>query len=218
MGRADNKAATREALVDAALAEFAEHGLDGPSLDAICARAGFTRGAFYVHFADREALLAAVMERVIGAWLAILVATAEPGQGFEATIDRFADAFAGLLRGEAEPALTASAQHFHLVLEACNRSPVVRERFTAMLGAGTAAIAAIAREGQAAGTVRPDLDAEASAPLLTALVLGLLAMVEAGVPIDPRTLAAAVRAVALVPSPGPPADLPSLTDERTRGR
>lgn len=197
MGRANTKAATREALVDAALAEFADHGLDGPSLDAICARAGFTRGAFYVHFADREALLVAVMERVIGAWLAIIVDTAEPGQGFGATIDRFADAFAGLLQGEAAPALTASAKHFHLVLEACNRSEVVRGRFTAMLAAGTAAIAAIAREGQAAGTVRPDLDAEASAPLLTALVLGLLAMVEAGVPIDPRVLAGAVRALAI---------------------
>ena len=196
MGRSDNKAATREALVDAALAEFADHGLDGPSLDAICARAGFTRGAFYVHFADREAILVAVMERVIGAWLAIVVATAEPG--FEATIDRFGDAFAGVIRGEAEPALTASAKHFHLVLEACHRSPVVRERFTTMLGAGTAAIAAIARQGQAAGTLRSDLDAEATAPLLTALVLGLLAMVEAGVPIEPRSLTAAVRALALV--------------------
>ncbi len=201
MGRADTKAATREALVDAALAEFALHGLDGSSLDAICARAGFTRGAFYVHFVDRDALLVAVMERVIGAWLAIIVDTADPGQDLEATIDRFADAFAGLLRGEAtSPALEASAQHFHLVLEACRRSDVVRGRFTAMLGAGTAAIAAIGRAGQRAGTVRADLDAEASAPLLTALVLGLLAMVEAGVPIDPKALSRAVRQLALMPA------------------
>jgi len=38
--------------------------LDTPSLDDICDRAGFTRGAFYVHFADREALLVAVMDHV----------------------------------------------------------------------------------------------------------------------------------------------------------
>ncbi|HVH04632.1 MAG TPA: TetR family transcriptional regulator, partial [Myxococcota bacterium] len=61
------KQETREALVQAAIAEFAEKGLDLPSLDAICARAGFTRGAFYVHFRDREELLGAVMERALGA-------------------------------------------------------------------------------------------------------------------------------------------------------
>ena len=51
------KQETREALLQAAMAEFAEKGLDLPSLDAICARAGFTRGAFYVHFRDREELV-----------------------------------------------------------------------------------------------------------------------------------------------------------------
>ena len=62
--REATKLETREALVSAGLAEFAEHGLDTPSLDAICARAGFTRGAFYVHFRGREDFLDAVMKRV----------------------------------------------------------------------------------------------------------------------------------------------------------
>ena len=46
------------------MALFAKHGLDGPSLDDICAHAGFTRGAFYVHFEDRDDFLVAVMDRV----------------------------------------------------------------------------------------------------------------------------------------------------------
>ena len=54
--RRETKQETREALISAALAEFAEHGFDAPSLDAICARAGYTRGAFYVHFRDRSDL------------------------------------------------------------------------------------------------------------------------------------------------------------------
>src|SRR4051812_40727719 len=62
--REETKQRTREALVEAGIALFAEQGLDGPSLDAICERAGFTRGAFYVHFRDRDELLQAVMERV----------------------------------------------------------------------------------------------------------------------------------------------------------
>ena len=38
--RAEVKEQTREALIDAAAALFGREGLDGPSLDAICARAG----------------------------------------------------------------------------------------------------------------------------------------------------------------------------------
>ena len=60
---------TREALIQAGMAELAGQGLKQPSLDAICARAGFTRGAFYVHFEDREDFIAAVMERVLGGFL-----------------------------------------------------------------------------------------------------------------------------------------------------
>src|SRR5690349_6561678 len=88
------KRETREALVDAALAEFAAHGLDAPSLDAICARAGYTRGAFYVHFRDREQLMAAVVERVIGGFLAATIARGEEARELEQTIERFADAVA----------------------------------------------------------------------------------------------------------------------------
>ena len=54
---------TREALIDAAAALFGRDGLDAPSLDDICAKAGFTRGAFYVHFKSREELIVAVVER-----------------------------------------------------------------------------------------------------------------------------------------------------------
>src|SRR5688500_7521180 len=75
--REQAKAETREALTMAALAEFAEHGLDTPSLDAICARAGYTRGAFYVHFKDRDDLIAAVMEHVTSAFIDAMIATGD---------------------------------------------------------------------------------------------------------------------------------------------
>jgi AcrR family transcriptional regulator len=53
MGRRP-KPETREALITAGMELFAKHGLDKPRLDDICEHAGFTRGAFYVHFEDRE--------------------------------------------------------------------------------------------------------------------------------------------------------------------
>jgi TetR/AcrR family transcriptional regulator, transcriptional repressor for nem operon len=68
--RGESKQKTRAALLRAALELFAEQGLDLPSLDAICDRAGFTRGAFYVHFRDRDDLLVAAMDKVGEAFLA----------------------------------------------------------------------------------------------------------------------------------------------------
>lgn len=55
--------ATRKALLDAAYALFTEHGYAGTSTPEICALAGITRGALYHHFADKQDLFRAVLER-----------------------------------------------------------------------------------------------------------------------------------------------------------
>lgn len=47
---------TRARLVDAAAQLFAEVGLDGASVEAICERAGFTRGAFYSNYESKDEL------------------------------------------------------------------------------------------------------------------------------------------------------------------
>jgi AcrR family transcriptional regulator len=53
---------TRARLVAAAAEVFAESGLDGASVEAICERAGFTRGAFYSNFATKEELFFALVQ------------------------------------------------------------------------------------------------------------------------------------------------------------
>ncbi|MBS1699429.1 MAG: TetR/AcrR family transcriptional regulator [Actinobacteria bacterium] len=47
---------TRARLLDAAAQVFAEEGLDGASVEAVCERAGFTRGAFYSNFESKDEL------------------------------------------------------------------------------------------------------------------------------------------------------------------
>lgn len=47
---------TRDRLVVAAAALFAEKGIAGSSVEEICERAGFTRGAFYSNFESKEDL------------------------------------------------------------------------------------------------------------------------------------------------------------------
>ena len=56
--------ATRDALVDAALALFTERDYAGVGTEEIVARADVTRGALYHHFKDKRDLFRAVHERV----------------------------------------------------------------------------------------------------------------------------------------------------------
>ena len=49
----------------AAVAVFAERGRDRLSVEEICEAAGFTRGAFYSNFADKDALVLALIEQGI---------------------------------------------------------------------------------------------------------------------------------------------------------
>jgi AcrR family transcriptional regulator len=55
--------ATREAILDAALALFAEQGFHGTSMPALAERAGVAAGTPYRHFESKEALLNAVYRR-----------------------------------------------------------------------------------------------------------------------------------------------------------
>ncbi|MDQ1135838.1 AcrR family transcriptional regulator [Microbacterium sp. SORGH_AS 1204] len=54
---------TRTRLMDAAAEMFAEVGIDAASVEAVCERAGFTRGAFYSNFASKEELFLALCAR-----------------------------------------------------------------------------------------------------------------------------------------------------------
>ena len=94
------KQETREALIRAGMAAFTEQGIDLPSLDAICARAGFTRGAFYVHFKDREDFFAAVAEQALQDFVNWVISTGDAQAGLRGVVDRFLGALQ-----EGKPAL-----------------------------------------------------------------------------------------------------------------
>jgi AcrR family transcriptional regulator len=61
--RAERRAATRQALLDAGARVFAEHGFARASVEAIAAEAGYTRGAFYSNFDTKEELFAELLQQ-----------------------------------------------------------------------------------------------------------------------------------------------------------
>jgi len=70
-------AATRDALLDAALRVFRDRGVAHTSLEEIAAAAGVTRGAVYWHFKDKADLFSALCERVQLPMEAMLAAAGE---------------------------------------------------------------------------------------------------------------------------------------------
>jgi len=55
--------ATREGVVEAASEVFAERGFHGATVEDICERAGFTRGAFYSNFSSKDDLVLELTRR-----------------------------------------------------------------------------------------------------------------------------------------------------------
>lgn len=76
-------AETLAKILDAAEATFSEQGFEMTQLEEIAARAGYTRGAIYAHFASKEDLFFALMEQRVLAKFADAqrVVAAEPEVG-----------------------------------------------------------------------------------------------------------------------------------------
>jgi AcrR family transcriptional regulator len=179
------KQETREALLRAGVEMFAEQGLDLPSLDALCARAGFTRGAFYVHFSGREDFTVAVMESATHLFVDALLSSRDHAVGLEEIISGFAAA----VSGGAFPIF--GPVPLHQFLAACARSAALRERYVEILLEVRSRLAEAARVDQRAGETRSEIEPELVGGLLLALALGVGTITELGVPFDPEAHAKA---------------------------
>ena len=169
--REQTKQATRVALIAAGTTEFARHGFD-VSLDAICARAKLTRGAFYVHFADRDAFIVAVMQHVLGSFV-----TALTGPAANLDLATSIRLFMMAVRSKAPVVSGGAGLRFHHVLEACRRSRVIGDAYREVVATTRALlVAAIARGGS-------DRDPEGLADLAIVVALGMLASGELDLPL-----------------------------------
>ena len=62
LSRVESRAITRSRLLEAAKEVFVERGFAGASVEEISERAGYTRGAFYSNFDDKDDIFVAVFE------------------------------------------------------------------------------------------------------------------------------------------------------------
>src|SRR5206468_8917102 len=81
----------------------------------------------------------------------------------------------------------------HHFLQACARSERIRERYVSSLNEAAHRVADAARHGQAAGTVRPEIDADQIGVMLVAMVMAVQTMVEVKFPLNVRSAANALK-------------------------
>ena len=92
------RAVTVELLLDAALQTFADTGFAAASVEDVCRRGGFTRGAFYSSFSTKHELFAALMTRETARELAaadqLVAAVQGAADPLVAAVDRVTDLLA----------------------------------------------------------------------------------------------------------------------------
>jgi AcrR family transcriptional regulator len=157
----------RGALVDAALAEFSEHGYEAATVAGIAARAGVTTGALYAHFGSKLELLVAA------------IGLASPSE-YAATLAR---AYAALPLGEIAEAfdddLALSGDRRVLLLDGivhARRDPELAATLRRGFEAYLTAMTKVTEEGVAAGVLDPAIAPAELARLGAALSLGNLVL------------------------------------------
>ncbi len=175
------KQETRAALIRAATEVFSKKGIDA-SLDEICAHAGYTRGAFYVHFKNRDELAAAVMERVGQGVLDTLLGTdeAQPIENLGDLVNRFIKA---LISGDYPLTRNGGVRPYQL-LDACARSSAIRDQYMEHVRASMDRLGGICQRLQTQGEIRNDITPQQLGFWLVTLVIGLHTLYDLDMEID----------------------------------
>ncbi|WP_175402039.1 TetR/AcrR family transcriptional regulator [Veronia pacifica] len=179
--RHEAKKASKEALVRSAIMLFPTKGLN-VSLDELCAHAGYSRGAFYVHFKNREELQMEVVEREVNTWLDNLF-----GSGIlsnEKELSNLVLKFVADLCDGRYPVSKESGLRPHQLLEMCSRSERIRKAYLKIMQTSMERIQRIIELSQGKGLIRKDLDAGQISSLLLYLSVGVHTMYDLDYPID----------------------------------
>jgi AcrR family transcriptional regulator len=161
---------TRDYLLEAAARVFAEHGYHGASLDQVAAVAGFTKGAVYSNFKNKDDLFLALIEAAYSREMTALKQTLEHSDVPPEA--RLGD-FVGLIRHELEQVPDNwSALSLEFTVYAL-RNPVARERLSELEEEDIRAIAEIIEKGRRERGIDIGEGAENAARIIVALFQGI---------------------------------------------
>lgn len=161
---------TREHLLTAAAQVFTERGFHGASMDEVAARAGFSKGAVYSNFQNKEDLFLAVLEWIYAQAMESLRETlrssAAPSES------RLAD-FADLVRRPVGPAVadwSVLYEEFHLY---ALRNPAAKARLAELDRQDIAEVAQVIEGERERLGFRPLESAADAARIVVALMKGV---------------------------------------------
>jgi len=136
--RAERGEETRAALLRAASRTICALGMHGASIDRIAAEAGYTKGAFYAHFASKEDLFLTMLDEHFATELvrldAVLAGTGDPAEETRRAAEDFLEQI------DADPEwrrlyqelATHAARHDAFRAEFAARQRALRERMAAV--------------------------------------------------------------------------------------
>lgn len=175
--------ATREDIIVACLQLFARRGFHNTSISDIANGAGITKGAIYWHFENKEALFAAILDKMKYNWQRIVLQHVDEVDSPREKIDQLFDNFYLLLMQD--PDISIFVQRVSLEPDG-KYSALLSEAFERTADF----IATIFERGKESGIFKPDLGAKliaytiicslagAHAQCLTNKNLSLYALVE----------------------------------------
>src|SRR6266705_1788261 len=97
--RAQKTAARREAILAAALDEFAAQGFAATRLDDVARRAGVAKGTIYLHFRDKEALFQDLVRSVLSPLVGMLETIAQTDAPLRSLAERIVEVFVSEIYG-----------------------------------------------------------------------------------------------------------------------
>jgi AcrR family transcriptional regulator len=217
---------TRERLTQAAVAVFARSGYDRATVDEIVREAGFSKGAFYVHFESKEDLFWSMLTERIGRHQDAFRDSIDHQGGVADNVRTILTAVFDL--AEADPLWSSLFMEFSAH---AGRNEKARQLLADMYGRWRESIVLILEAGRAAGRIREDIDAKFIATIIVAAVEGSIMQARLAPEavrlrklIDPlaRTLSEWLKPVAgpakrAAPAPAP-AGRPASPTARPRGR
>ncbi len=160
---------TRSQIMSAATEMFSRSGYDAAAVADICERAGVSKGAFYHHFPSKKALFLAILQDWLGEVDARLTELSQPDQPVSQTLLQMSRVIEGVF--------TDAAGQLPMYLEfmaQASRDQRVWNATFAPFQSYQSRFGQLLEQGKTEGSLREDVDAQASAWVIIAFAVGVL--------------------------------------------